>query len=176
MFTALPTVSICLCRNQSEVSLFSQMHCNLYIHDLAIVTKQDRLNHGHHLTVLPVHQDRLDAVTLNIFKVDYFLQQMNIDVQCLGTSNFYYDLWCTSWNINIYAKITIALGREFRFSTPSTDHWSELQCFHLMVSFVMLLMQLKFWICCKWPRHASCWVLYGWLHNSIVMHGPAACQ
>ena len=68
MFTALPTVSICLCRNQSDVSLFSQMHCNLYIHDLAIVTKQDRLNH---LTVLHVHQDKLDAVNLNKFKVDF---------------------------------------------------------------------------------------------------------
>ena len=68
MFTALPTVSICLCRNQSDVSLFSQMHCNLYIHDLAIVTKQDRLNQ---LTVLHVHQDKLDAVNLNKFKVDF---------------------------------------------------------------------------------------------------------
>jgi hypothetical protein len=36
------------------------------IDDLAIVTKQDRLNH---LTVLHVHQDRLDAV--NKLKVDF---------------------------------------------------------------------------------------------------------
>ena len=68
MFTALPTVSICLCSNQSDMNLFSQMHCNLYIHDLAIVTKQDRLNH---LTVLHVNQDRLDAFNLNKFKVDF---------------------------------------------------------------------------------------------------------
>ena len=51
-----------------SVPIFSQMHCNLYIDDLAIVTKQDRLNH---LTVLHVHQDRLDAVNLNKFKVDF---------------------------------------------------------------------------------------------------------
>ena len=39
-----------------------------HIDDLAIVTKQDRLNH---LSVLHVHQDRLDAVNLNKFKVDF---------------------------------------------------------------------------------------------------------
>ena len=49
-------------KSTRSVPIFSQMHCNLYIHDLAIVTKQDRLNH---LSVLRVHQDRLDAVNLN---------------------------------------------------------------------------------------------------------------
>ena len=39
-----------------------------HIDDLAIVTKQDRLNH---LSVLHVHQDRLDVVNFNKLKVDF---------------------------------------------------------------------------------------------------------